>query len=164
MTESDLNGMDERDLRILAAIAELGTGNVERIHEKTGVPTSTIHYRIENLKKKDVIVNDLFDIDAQKAGLRLTLISEVVAEYGKLTGGQIGERLANIEGVNKVYFTLGDVDFVLIAHLTDRSMVERLVEDYESIPEISRVSSKFVITTIKDEPNPINDYSLETLL
>lgn len=156
--------MDERDLRILAAVAELGTGNVETLHEKTGVPTSTIHYRLEKLKESGVIVNDLLDIDLQKAGFRLTLISEVVAEYGKLTEGQIGERLGSIEGVNKVYFTLGDVDFVLIAHLTDRSMVERLVEDYESIPEISRVSSKFVITTIKDEPNPINDYSLETLL
>ena len=164
MTHPDLNGLDERDLRILAAIAELGSGSVEKLHERTGVPTSTIHYRIEKLKQKNVIVNDLLDIDLQKAGLKLTLISEVVAEYGKLTEGQIGEQLGNIEGVNKVYFTLGDVDFVLIAHLTDRSMVERLVEDYESIPEISRVSSKFVITTIKDEPNPLNDYSIETLL
>ncbi|MEY7849594.1 Lrp/AsnC family transcriptional regulator [Natrarchaeobius sp. A-rgal3] len=155
--------MDERDLRILMAIASLGTGNVKELHEETGIPTSTIHYRIEKLKENGIIRNDLLDIDIQKAGLKLTLISDVVAEYGELTEGQVGEKLANIEGVNKVYFTLGDVDFVLIAHLTNRDMVHRLVNDFESIPEVSRVSSKFVIMTIKDEPNPLNDYSLESL-
>ncbi len=164
MGDRPINDMDERDLRILMAIANLGTGNVEQLHDETDIPTSTIHYRIENLKERGVIRNDLLDIDIQKAGLKLTLISEVIAEYGELTEGDVGEKLSNIEGVNKVYFTLGDVDFILIAHLTNRDMVHRLVNDYESIPEVSRVSSKFVIMTIKDEPNPFNDYSLETLL
>ena len=74
-----------------------------------------------------------------------------------------GDKLGEVPGVNEVYFTLGDTDFVLISHLASRAMVEDLISEFEEIDEISRTSSTFVITTIKDEPNPLNDYELEEL-
>lgn len=156
--------MDELDLRILKTIAKEGTGSTEQIHQALDVPQSTIHYRIEKMKDAGVILNDLYDIDLRAVGLRLTLISEVIAEYGELTEGGVGERLGEIEGVDKVYFTLGDVDFVLVAHLTGRDMVEQLVNDYENVEGVQRVSSKFVISTVKDSPRPLAGYSIETLL
>jgi len=63
-----------------------------------------------------------------------------------------------------VYFTMGDTDFVVIAHLSDRKMVQRLISDYEMIDEIVRTSSQFVVETVKDEPHPLNDFELETLV
>jgi DNA-binding Lrp family transcriptional regulator len=156
--------MDELDLRILKTIAVEGTGSTERIHEALDVPQSTIHYRVEKMKEAGVILNDLYDVDLRAVGLRLTLISEVIAEYGELTESGVGERLGEIEGVDKVYFTLGDVDFVLIAHLTGRDMVEELVNDFENTAGVQRVSSKFVISTVKDSPHPLAGYSIETLL
>ncbi len=42
--------MDERDVRLLKAIAELETGSPERLHEATDIPISTIHYRLNNLR------------------------------------------------------------------------------------------------------------------
>jgi DNA-binding Lrp family transcriptional regulator len=156
--------MDELDVRILKTIVEEGTGSTERIHEVLSVPQSTIHYRIKQMKDDGVILNDLYDVNLRAVGLRLTLISEVIAEYGELTEGGVGERLGEIEGVDKVYFTLGDVDFVLIAHLTGRDMVEDLVNDYENVEGVQRVSSKFVISTVKDSTHPLTGYSVETLL
>lgn len=156
--------MDELDLRILKAIATEETQNTERIHDELDVPQSTIHYRIEKMKESGVIQNDLLDVDLRSIGLQLTLISDVIAEFGELTESRVGERLGEIEGVDKVYFTLGEVDFVLIAHLTGRDMVEQLVNDYENTGGIQRVSSKFVISTVKDSPRPIAGYSIETLL
>ena len=60
---------------------------------------------------------------------------------------------------------MGDTDFVVIARLTSRDMVEGLVEEYESIDEISRTSSKFAITTIKEDTNigMIRDYDKDML-
>lgn len=43
--------MDERDVRLLKAISDLGTGSPERLHEETGIPVSTIHYRLNNLRR-----------------------------------------------------------------------------------------------------------------
>jgi len=156
--------MDRRDLEILKAIAEAGTGSPERIQELTDIPKSTVHYRLNKLKEQGVITNDLYDLDLTKVGLNITVISEVMATFEKGYHDTVGEQLGEIEGVNQVYFTMGDTDFIVIARLTDREMVERLVEDYEAIEEVERTSSKFVITTVKDEPNPLNDYELETLL
>ena len=156
--------MDELDVRILKAVAEEGTGSTERLHDALSIPQSTIHYRIEKMKESGVVLNDLLDVDIQAVGLRLTLISEVIAEYGGLTESGVGERLGKIEGVDKVYFTLGDVDFVLIAHLTSRDMVKQLVNKYENTDGVQRVSSKFVIDTVKDSPRPLAGYSIETLL
>lgn len=156
--------MDQRDIRILQAIAELGSGSPDEIAEHTDIPKSTVHYRLTKLKEADVVTNDLFDIDLEKLGLDITVITEVIAEYDEQYHKKVGEKLADIEGVNQVYFTMGDTDFIVISHLSDREMVHRLVSEYERIDEVVRTSSQFVIETVKDEPSPLNDFELETLL
>ena len=155
--------LDKKDISILAAIAETGTGSPDAIQEETSIPKSTVHYRIKKLRESGIIKNNIFDIDIEKLGLELTLITEIFAEYEPKYHHQVGEQLADIEGVNQVYFTMGDTDFIVISHLASREMVEELIEGFESIEAIQRTSSKFVITTIKDEPHPFNDFELETL-
>lgn len=158
--------LDERDFKILCAIAECESFSTEKIQEVTDIPKSTVHYRIQNLKEKGVITNDLFEIDQEKLGLEITVISEIWAEFDEGYHEEIGRKLAEIEGINQIYFTMGDTDFIAISRLTSRDMVERLVEDYESIDEIRRTSSKFVITTIKEDASigMLRDYEEETLL
>ena len=63
------NTLDERDVKILFAIADRETDNTEVIHEETGIPKSTVHYRLQNLKEAGVITNDLYDIDLEEVGL-----------------------------------------------------------------------------------------------
>jgi DNA-binding Lrp family transcriptional regulator len=156
--------MDEKDVRILAAIAKEGTASPEKIGEATGIPKSTVHYRLNQLRESGVIKNDIYDIDLEKVGLSITLISEIWAEFDEGYHKAVGEKLADVDGVNQVYFTMGDTDFVAIAHMANREMVETLVENYEAIDEIKRTSSKFVITTVKSEQNPLNDFDVELLI
>ncbi|MCO8244885.1 MULTISPECIES: Lrp/AsnC family transcriptional regulator [unclassified Haladaptatus] len=155
--------MDDKDLRILKAIGTLESGSPDKIADETGIPKSTVHYRLEKLQEEGIIKNEIFDIDFEQAGLNLTLITEVWAEYDSGYHRQVGDKLGDINGVNQVYFTLGDTDFILISHLASRGMVEELISEFEDVDEISRTSSKFVITTIKDESNPLNDYDIEGL-
>lgn len=156
--------MDEKSLRILIAIAKHKTGSPDRITEITGIPKSTVHYRIQQLKEEGIIKNDLFDVDLEKIGLSITLFSEVRAEFEEGYHERVGEKLGSIDGVNQVYFTLGDTDFIVISYLSSRQEVERLVEEFEATDGIERTSSKFVITTVKNEADPMADYETETLL
>jgi len=158
--------LDERDVRIFFAIADRETDNTEVLHEQTGIPKSTVHYRLQNLKEEGIITNDLYELDLDEVGLGLTVISEVWAEFGEGYHERVGEQLAEIEGVNQVYFTMGDTDFIVIGRLASRDMVERLVEDYESIDEINRTSSKFVISTSKTSEGigTLRDYDQESFL
>ncbi|MFC6834912.1 Lrp/AsnC family transcriptional regulator [Halomarina ordinaria] len=155
--------MDERDIRLLKAIADLGTGSPERLHEETDIPVSTIHYRLNNLKEAGVIENDLYDVDLEAFGLGVTVIVEVLADYAG-PYEEVGEKLLAVEGVTQAHFTMGETDFVVIARLTDSDMVERLIRDFETIDEVERTNSTYVIATMRDTHNALQSYSLETLV
>ncbi|WP_181685768.1 Lrp/AsnC family transcriptional regulator [Halorhabdus salina] len=155
--------MDERDVRILKAIADLGTDSPERLHEETDIPVSTIHYRLNNLREDGVIESDLNDIDLDAVGLGVTVIVEVLAEYSG-TYDAVAEKFRAIEGVTQVYLTMGETDFIVIAHLTDSDMVERLISDFEALEEVERTNSTFVISTLQDSQRALEAYELETLL
>ncbi|WEL16514.1 MULTISPECIES: Lrp/AsnC family transcriptional regulator [unclassified Halorhabdus] len=155
--------MDERDVRILKAIADLGTDSPEQLHEETEIPISTIHYRLNNLREDGVIENDLNDIDLDAVGLGVTVIVEVLAEYSG-TYDAVAEKFGEIEGVTQVYLTMGETDFIVIAQLTDSDMVERLISDFEALDEVERTNSTFVISTLKDSHRALEAYELDTLL
>lgn len=155
--------MDERDVTILKAISDLGTGSPEKLSEETDIPVSTIHYRLKNLREAGVIENDLYDIDLEKAGLGVTVVAEVLADY---TGPYetVGDKIREVEGVTQAFFTMGETDFIVIARLPDSDAVERLISDFEAIPEVERTNSTFVISTLRDTERPFQSYSLETLI
>ncbi len=154
--------MDERDVRLLKAIAELGTGSPERLHEETGIPVSTIHYRLSNLREEGVITNDRYDLDLDKLGLGVTVIVEVHADY-RGSYEEFADRLLTVEGVTNVYFTMGETDFIVVARLSGSEMVERLIAEFEQLEGVERTDSTFVISAI-EEREALKSYELETLL
>jgi DNA-binding Lrp family transcriptional regulator len=155
--------MDERDVTILNAIADLGTGSPEKLSEETGVPVSTIHYRLNNLREEGVIKNDRYDLDLEKAGLDVTVVVEVLADYSD-SYEAFGDKLLGVEGVTQAHFAMGETDFIVVAQLPDSDAVERLISDFESIEGVERTNSTFVISTLRDADNPLESYSLETLI
>ena len=155
--------MDERDLRLLKAISDLGTGSPERLHEETDIPVSTIHYRLNNLRDAGVIRNDLYDLDLEALGLGVTVVLEVLADYSG-SHENLGERLLAIEGVTEAFFTMGETDFIVVARLPDSDDVERLIREFESIDEVDRTNSTYVIRSLRDGQRPLRSYSLDTLV
>ncbi|MFA9516301.1 Lrp/AsnC family transcriptional regulator [Halopenitus sp. H-Gu1] len=155
--------MDERDVRLLKAIADLGTGSPDRLHEETDIPVSTIHYRLNNLRDAGVIENDIYDIDHEALGLGVTVIVEVLADYDG-PYEEVADDLLAVEGVTQAFFTMGETDFIVIARLSSSDAVERLIGDFEAIPEVERTNSTFVISSLRDEPRAPATYDLETLI
>lgn len=156
--------VDEKDLRILRVLAECESGSPDDIHVATGIPKSTVHYRLNRLKEKGVLTNDLCDVDRDRLGLSLTVISEVEAQYEQGYHDEVGDRLAEIDGVNQVYFVMGDTDFVVISHLARHDMVKDLVEQFEAIEGVRRTSSKFVIQTAFSSQSVVLDYEHDALV
>ena len=155
--------MDERDVTILKAISDLGTGSPEKLSEETDIPVSTIHYRLNNLREEGIIENDLYDVDLEKAGLGVTVLVEVLVDYSG-SYEDFGEKLLDIEGVTQAYFTMGETDFIVVARLPDSDAVERLISEFEAIDEVERTNSTFVISTLREAVRPLESYSLETLV
>lgn len=155
--------MDERDVRLLKAISDLGTGSPEELHEETDIPVSTIHYRLNNLRDEGIVENDLYDLDLDELGLGVTVVLDVYTSY---EGGHetVAEKINDVEGVTQTLFTMGETDFVVVARLPHSDDVERLISDFEAIPQVDRTNSTFVVAREKDTTRPLQSYSLETLL
>lgn len=155
--------IDAKDARILLALANQQTTSPEVVNEETGIPKSTVHYRIKRLQEEGILTSELFDVNREKLGLSLTVISEVSAEYEEGYHEEVGEKLSELRGVNQVYFVMGDTDFIVISHLPSHEDVEELITQYEAIDEIHRTSSKFVIKTVKSSSSVLMDYDQESL-
>ena len=155
--------MDGRDVRLLKAISDLGTGSPERLHDETDIPVSTIHYRLNNLREAGIIQNDLYDIDLEEVGLDVTVLVKLLTDYHG-THHDFEEKILEVEGVSQAYFTMGETDFVVVAHLPDRELVEQLITDLERIDEVRGTNSTFVVSTLRHSSRAFENYELETLL
>ena len=155
--------MDERDVTLLKAIADLGTGSPEALHEETGIPVSTIHYRLNNLRDDGVVTNDLYDVDLDAVGLDVTVVLDVLTSYDG-SYEDVADQINQIEGVTQTYFTMGETDFVVVARLPDSDEVERLISDFEALDVVDRTNSTFVIDRQKDSQRALESYSLDSLL
>ena len=154
--------MDERDVRLLKAISELGTGSPEALSEATEIPVSTIHYRLSNLREEGIIENDRYALNPERLGFGVTVVVEIHADY-RGSHEAFADRLRDVEGVTDVYFTMGETDFIVVARLTDSEKVERLIAEFERIEGVERTNSTFVISAI-EEREILQSYSLDTLL
>jgi DNA-binding Lrp family transcriptional regulator len=156
--------VDEKDVDILKTIADEETRSPDRISEATGIPLSTVNYRLSQLREAGVIRNDHYDIDLEALGFEITFIIEVIAEYEENYQRDIGEKLTEIDGIIQVYFTAGETDFFAIARLTGPDMVEDLIGELEAIDGVQRTISTYTITTLRDGHEPLQGISRETLL
>jgi len=155
--------MDDRDVRLLKAIADLGTGSPERLHEETGIPVSTIHYRLNNLREAGVVENDCYDVNLDALGLGVTVILEVLTDYSG-SHDHVAEDVEAIEGVTQLFSTMGETDYVAIARLGDGDDVGRLIRDFEAVDAVERTNSTYVIDEIHEDARGLSSYSMETLL
>lgn len=67
----------------------------------------------------------------------------------------VGEKLADVEGVNQIYFTLGDTNFIVISNLPSRgtvySSVQHLLNRRSVVKRLTR-SLKVVVGDEGGEP------------
>jgi len=58
-----------------------------------------------------------------------------------------------IPGVEEVYYTMGDIDFVAISRVQTRDQLNDLIEEIVSIDGVNETSSKFVMEEFHDIRN-----------
>ncbi|WP_306061403.1 Lrp/AsnC family transcriptional regulator [Natronococcus wangiae] len=155
--------MDKKDIQILKTLQDLETTSTEAVSDATGIPLSTIHYRLNNLRDAGVIKNDRLDLDLGEFGLGVTILVEVFTKDDQYHTESV-QVIAEIEGVTKVFFTMGSTDFIALARLPGSDSVERLISDFEELDEVARTDSTFVIERELDSHYPLQHYMEKTLV
>ena len=71
----------------------------------------------------------------------------------------IGEELNAIDGVEQVYYTMGDVDFITITRVQDRDQMNEVIESMVAIEGVNETSSRFVMDEIESHPTVLKNIS-----
>lgn len=163
MTRTDprLGDFDETDLALLEYIDQDFDVSLDTLSEELGLSKSAIHYRLNKLKDNGVIEGITADINPVPLGLDMVAITEVSVTHEQGYSETIGSDLGDIDGVEQVYYTMGDVDFVAISRVQDRGQMNQVIEEMVAIDGVNETSSRFVMDEVKNEPRVMPNMSEE---
>ncbi len=103
-TQQDL---DETDLAIIERVEEDFDVSLETLADELDLSKSAVHYRLNKLKDSDVIKGVSADVDPLAFGLEMVAITDVSVAHESGYSENIGEELNDLEGVERVYYTMG---------------------------------------------------------
>ncbi|MBB6645316.1 Lrp/AsnC family transcriptional regulator [Halobellus ruber] len=145
--------LDDVDLKILQQIEDDFDVSLETVADQLGLSKSAVHYRITNLKENGIIEGVTADIDPFALGLEMVSITDVSVTHREGYSENIGERIMAIDGIEQVYYTMGDVDFVAVSRVQTRDQLNDLIEEIVAIDGVDETSSKFVLEEFHDARN-----------
>jgi len=130
--------LDELDKKILNEVQkpESCTPKITEIAKAVGRSSATVHSRLKRLEKEGVIRSYTAKISPDKIGYDLTSFMFVKFDrgLGKESLDNIVARISSVPEVKKVYYTMGEWDFML-------KVVVKNVEDYCKVSqEIATIS------------------------
>jgi DNA-binding Lrp family transcriptional regulator len=81
----------------------------------------------------------------------MVAITELTVRHEEGYSEDIGTALAAVDGVEQVYYTMGNVDFVAIFRVQDRAQMNDVIDEMVGIDGVNETSSRFVMDEIQPE-------------
>jgi Lrp/AsnC family leucine-responsive transcriptional regulator len=151
--------LDDVDLELLERVETDFDVNLEELSEDLGLSKSAVHYRLSKLREAGVIEGVSADLDPLAFGLNMAMITDVRVTHEEGYSEEVGAALASVSGVLRVYYTMGDVDFVVVSRLQDRDGMNRVIDDIVAIDGVNSTSSRFVMKEIKTDDRALANMS-----
>ncbi len=143
--------MDKNDKIILKMLQEDCNVSLKKIGEKTGLSSSTVHYRVNRLIDEKVITGFKACVDPLKVGKEILAISLITGKYGPDYSKKIGEKIGKIPGVWGVYFLLGNIDFAIMLRASTREELKDMVDSFIKIEEVERSNTYLILERMKED-------------
>lgn len=153
--------LDDVDLRLLEHIESDFDVSLEELSDRLDLSKSAIHYRLNKLREEEVIDSVSADLDPLAFGLNMMMLSNVSVTHTSGYVEEIGTQLTDIDGVHQVYYTMGDVDFVVISRAQTREQLNQIIDEVIAIEGVDETSSRFVMKELKTGGNTLENMSEE---
>jgi Lrp/AsnC family leucine-responsive transcriptional regulator len=153
--------LDETDLELLKYIETDFDMSLEQLSNELDLSKSAVHYRLNKLRERGIIQTVTADLDPLAFGLNMMMITDVVVSHERGYAEDIGAQLAEIEGIQQVYYTMGDIDFVVLARVQNREQMNALIDLIVSIDGVNETSSRFVMQELKTDARTVSNMSAE---
>lgn len=155
--------LDETDFAILERVERDSEINLVDLSDELELSKSAIHYRLNKLKDSGVIESVSADVDPLALDLTMLVITDVSVSHERGYGDEIGQELTEIDGTYHVYYTMGDVDFVVLSRVQNRDQLNELIDDIIAIDGVNETSSRFVMKELKTSTQTVANMSEEMI-
>ena len=152
----EMGDLDEQDLRLLERIEADFDASLEELADELELSKSAVHYRLKKLRERGVIRGVTADVDPLALGLSMMTITEISVDHESGYAEDIGTDLTELDGVSEVYYTMGDVDFVVVSRAQNREQMNTLIDAIVSIDGVNETSSRFVMKELKTDGRPVS--------
>lgn len=142
--------LDEKDKKIIEVLKDNADYSTRQIAKKILLPTTTIHNRIQKLKKEGIIKRFTVKLDPKKMGKHFTVMILGSVDYKtlrqkNLDEHQMGRKIYANPEVESFYILTGDNDFMIKARFKDVEEYETfLVEKIRSIEGIDKIRTSVI--------------------
>lgn len=146
--------LDEKDRLILRELREDSKKTTKTIAERTGIPRTTVHDRINKMEHSGVIRRFTVIPNYEMIGEPTTAF--VFVSYNHTTGASqrdLAAELSRLEGVYEVHMISGDWDLLAKVRGANVEQIGRLVtERLRELPGVGKTVTCTVFSTVKEDP------------
>ncbi len=151
--------MDEKDVKILAALKNNARLSSQELARKIGLPITTTYNRTKKLEKEGVIQRYTIQVDKKKVGKGLTVY--IFAQYNleklgsnQRAGQDIVALLKKQKEIEEIAFITGDYDIIIKVNVADiAELNEYIVTHILKLPWIARTKTMVVLEEFLPMPS-----------
>lgn len=141
MAAEQSQGLDELDLRVLAAISAQPEAPVKHLAASLDIPASTCAFRLRSLRTRGVIAGFRVVIDPAALGATVQAVIRVrLARHSKPGVDALFDALVATPGVLQVFHIAGADDFLVHVAVTDATALRDIVLEHITVHEVVRAT------------------------
>ena len=134
--------IDSKDLLILDALKENAKASIVALSKKTGLPATTIHDRINKMRKDGTILGYTIKVDPKKAGKEIGAFISITVDYLYLKEKNSSmealiERISKLPLVEEISLVTGGTDILIKCRMKDiaglNNFVMRKLRNFDGV-------------------------------
>jgi Lrp/AsnC family transcriptional regulator, leucine-responsive regulatory protein len=138
--------LDSIDRAILVELQRDSRQTYAEIGTRVGLSAATVHNRVKNLEKRQIIQGYGARVDPKAIGLEVVAFISI-----RLDGGfncrDIAPHLVSHPEVEECHAVAGDIDTLLKVRVPNPDALEQLIFEIKQIPGVRRTSSLVTLST-----------------
>ena len=143
--------IDEMDEKILKEYLRDSRRSFREIARKLKVSPGTVVSRVKDLEEKGIIVKYTAQINYEKLGYELTVITEITVSKGMTE--EVGWQISGIRETCAIYNVTGDSDMMVIAKFKGRDDLSNFTKRVLKIENVERTKTHLALITLKEDFN-----------
>jgi len=138
------DGLDDIDLRMLAALRRNARISVPALADEVGVSRANAYRRLDRLTDDGVIRDFTIRVDPARVGRPISVLILISVQQRRWR--DIKDTLAALEGVEYLVATTGEFDYLALIRIADVSVLRDVVlERLHSTPGVVSTRTVFVL-------------------